>query len=137
MVMIDGDRGQGMSAIPTKNQFDLINIDPSFKIEYNRGQGRSNILTPEIQGWMKCIYNGESCDRLDGWELVLGRKFNCMDCFWLDLCKSFDYFNNICCASFKLLNKVVDEIKVRDVDINETKIDTHPYFLLDGLKLIL
>ena len=65
---------------------------------------------------------------LEGFERVLGRKFTCGDCdnkygigCW------FPQINH-CESYFKLSDKTKAEIKLKDKEIEDTKIDTHPRY---------
>ena len=61
---------------------------------------------------------------LEGFERVLGRKFGHGDCNWEGTwrCGQFPHL----CNGFKLCDDTKAEIKLKDKEIEETKIDTHP-----------
>ena len=96
-------------------------------------------------GWGECGFLGhyecsleicpkirEEMNDLEDWERVLGRKFTCEDCSnkyeigcWYPYCPL--------CPQFKLSSKTKAEIKLKDREIEETKIDTHPKYELGSL----
>ncbi|MHA1899206.1 MAG: hypothetical protein ACTSU2_17570 [Promethearchaeota archaeon] len=87
---------------------------------------------------------------LNGFEVVLGRKFECGDCIYgipnreypnsLIDCKLYKTFYNIHkqrCKRFRLSDKTKFKIKIKDIEIGETKKETHPKYLIGKYHLIL
>ena len=86
--------------------------------------------------------------KLEGFEKVLGRKFTCYDCPYL---KNYSPYSHCCkyfsfgrfnlhglkpCKHFKLSKDILEIIKLRDTEIENTKIDTHPRFSLGIISYI-
>ncbi len=80
----------------------------------------------------------DNCCRLEGFEKVLDRRFKCNDCSlmttvgcvesWMDITNAFP------CHKFILTDKTKAEIKLKDREIEDTKIDTHPrYFIREEM----
>ena len=79
---------------------------------------------------------------IENFEKVICRKFTCGDCIFgipnkeypnsLVDCKLYKTFYNISkekCKRFRgLSDKTITEIKLKDIEIKKTKIDTHPRF---------
>lgn len=70
---------------------------------------------------------------LEGFEKVLGRKFKCGDCedfgkCWNNSIKTIQGSSILPC--FKLSNDIKVEIKLKDKEIEATKIDTHPRYTI-------
>jgi len=69
---------------------------------------------------------------LEGFEKVLGRKFRCWDCRHLEersdceFSKRYLLIND--CPIFKLSDNTITEIRLKDKEIEDTKIDTHPRY---------
>ena len=64
---------------------------------------------------------------LEGFEKVLGRKFDCHDCNIFFRCRK-DVIDDRKCDDLELRMGILDEIKLKDKEIENTKIDTHPGF---------
>ena len=77
------------------------------------------------------IYMGDGTKpELVGFEQVLGRKFGAFDCFWC--CKNCEGIHK--CYLFQLKSETIQEIQAKDIEIDDTKIDTHPrYFIREEM----
>ena len=102
----------------------LIGIDPAFS---------------DSSTWVMAEYLGEGqfkildLPNLEGFEQVLGRKFRCQDCS--RICPIANQMTHIC-YEFKLSDATKVEIKLKDREIEDTKIDTHPRYPLGTLKIV-
>jgi len=78
--------------------------------------------------------------KLEGFEHLIDRKFNCKDCIKYDICLKWrieimknNWFG---CDGFFLSDETKVLIKRKDIEIEKTKIDTHPRLHITTLQLI-
>lgn len=75
--------------------------------------------------------------KLEGFEKVLGRKFTCIKDCVLYSEGNCEMIGNLLkyCPKFRLTDDTKAEIKLKDKEIEETKIDTHPRYYLQTIKI--